>query len=138
VLLPEDASRELSSPCSTAVVAWDYSRPAARAVGDALPLLRAAKHVHVVTVIDEKRFTRVRSGVELGKHLARHGVEVIFEEVFAKGRAIGDTLEACVVERNADLLVMGAYGHSKMMEFILGGATESVLTRPSTWTLLSH
>jgi len=138
LLLPEDATRELSSPCNTAIVAWDHSRPAARTVADALPMLQAAKHVHVVTVVDEKRLSRPGSGAELGKHLARHGVEVIFDQVLAKGRTIGDALEAYVVERTADLLVMGAYGHSKMREFILGGATKSVLTRPFAWTLVSH
>lgn len=138
LLLPEGTSRELATSFDTIVVAWDYSRPATRAVADALPLLGAAKRVHVITVVDEKHLARPRSGVELSKHLARHGVEVAFEEVYAKGRRIGDTLEAYVVERKADLLVMGAYGHSKVREFILGGATNSVLTRPFTWTLVSH
>jgi nucleotide-binding universal stress UspA family protein len=138
LLLPEGTSRELSTSFDTIVVAWDHSRPATRAVADALPLLKAAKRVHVVTVVDEKRLAKPRSGVELSKHLARHGVEVAFEEVHAKGRPIGDTLEAYSVERKADLLVMGAYGHSRVREFILGGATNSVLTRPFTWTLVSH
>ena len=88
--------------------------------------------------MDEKRLAKPRSGVELSKHLARHGAEVVFEEVFAKGRRIGDTLEAYATEHKVDLLVMGAYGHSRMREFILGGATNSVLTRPFTWTLMSH
>jgi len=138
LLLPEGATRELSTSFDTIVVAWDYSRPATRAVADALPLLKAAKRVHVVTVVDEKRLAKPRSGVELSKHLARHGVDVAFEEVHAKGRRIGDTLEAYAVERKVDLLVMGAYGHSKVREFILGGATNSVLTRPFAWTLVSH
>ncbi len=138
LLLPEGTSRELSTSFDTIVVAWDHSRPAARAVADALPLLQAAKRVHVVTVVDEKRLAKPRSGVELSKHLARHGVEVEFEEVHAKGRAIGDTLEAYCVGRKVDLLVMGAYGHSRVREFILGGATNSVLTRPFGWTLVSH
>jgi nucleotide-binding universal stress UspA family protein len=138
LLLPEGTSRELSTSFETIAVAWDHSRPATRAVADALPLLKAAKRVHVVTVVDEKRLARPRSGVELSKHLARHGVEVAFEEVHAKGRPIGDTLEAYSVERKVDLLVMGAYGHSRVREFILGGATNSVLTRPFAWTLVSH
>jgi nucleotide-binding universal stress UspA family protein len=136
--LPEGATRQLSSSLDIAAIAWDHSRPATRAVADALPLLQAAKHVYVVTVVDEKRLHRPDSGVELCKHLAHHGVEVTFDQVQAKGRAIGDVLEAHAVERNIDLLVMGAYGHSKLREFILGGATKSVLTRPSTWTLMSH
>ena len=117
---------------------WDHSRPATRAVADALPMLRAAKHVHVVTVVDEKHLHKPRSGAELCRHLAGHGVEVTFDKIQAKGRAIGDVLEAFAVERSIDLVVMGAYGHSKLREFILGGATKHVLTHPFTWTLLSH
>src|SRR5205807_2639441 len=119
-------------------VAWDHSRPAARAVSDALPLLRTAKRVLVVTVADEKRLHRPDSGVELCKHLARHGVEVTFDRVQAKGRTIGDVLEAYASGHNVDLLVMGGYGHSRLREFVLGGATRSVLARPFTWTLVSH
>lgn len=138
LLLPESATRQLASSFDTVAVAWDHSRSATRAVADALPILQGAKHVHVVTVADEKRLHRAGSGVELCKHLARHGVEVTFEQAQAKGRAIGDVLEAYAVERNIDLLVMGAYGHSRLREFILGGATRRVLTRPFGWTLLSH
>jgi nucleotide-binding universal stress UspA family protein len=138
LLLPEDTTRQLPSSFGTIAVAWDHSRSATRAVADALPLLRAAKRVHVVTVVDEKRLPRSDSGVELCKHLARHGLDVAFDQVHAKGRAVGDVLESHVVERNIDLLVMGAYGHSRLREFILGGATRSVLTRPFAWTLLSH
>ena len=138
LLMPQRATRVLPSSFHTVAVAWDHSRPAARAVGDALPLLAAAKRVRVVTVTDEKRLARPHSGVELCKHLARHGVEVIFDAVAAEGRAIADVLEAHATERGVDLLVMGAFGHSRLREFILGGATRSVLARPFTWTLLSH
>jgi len=138
LLLPETTTRQLSSSFDRAAVAWDHSRPATRAVADALPMLRAAKHVHVVTVVDEKHLHKPGSGAELCKHLAGHGVEVTFDKIQAKGRAIGDVLEAFAVERSIDLVVMGAYGHSKLREFILGGATKRVLTHPFTWTLLSH
>ena len=138
LLLPEGTTRQLPSSFEIIAVAWDHSRSATRAVADALPMLRTAKRVHVVTVVDEKRLPRSDSGVELCKHLARHGVEVAFEQVQAKGRAVGDVLESHVVERTIDLLVMGAYGHSRLREFILGGATRSVLTRPFAWTLVSH
>jgi nucleotide-binding universal stress UspA family protein len=138
LLLPEGVTRQLPSSINTVAVAWDHSRPAARAVSDALPLLRTAKRVLVVTVADEKRLHRPDSGVELCKHLARHGVEVTFERVQAKGRPIGDVLEAYASAHNVDLMVMGGYGHSRLREFVLGGATRSVLTRPFTWTLVSH
>jgi len=138
LLLPEAATRQLSSSFNRVAVAWDHSRPATRAVADALPMLRGAKHVHVVTVVDEKNLHKPGSGAELCKHLAGHGVEVTFDKVQAKGRAVGDVLEAFVIERSIDLMVMGAYGHSRLREFILGGATKRVLTYPFTWTLVSH
>ena len=138
LLLPETATRQLSSSFDRVAVAWDHSRPATRAVADALPILRGAKHVHVVTVVNEKNLHKPGSGAELCKHLAGHGVEVTFDKVQAKGRTIGDVLEAFVVERSIDLMVMGAYGHSRLREFILGGATKRVLTYPFTWTLVSH
>jgi nucleotide-binding universal stress UspA family protein len=101
-------------------------------------MLQAAKHVHVVTVVDEKHLRKPHSGVELCKHLARHGVEVTFDKTPAEGRSIGEVLEGYAIERDIDLLVMGAYGHSRLREFILGGATKRVLTHPFTWTLVSH
>jgi nucleotide-binding universal stress UspA family protein len=138
LLLPEGTTRQLSTAPEIVAVAWDHSAPAARAVADSLPILQAAKRVHVLTVVDEKRLHNPGSGAELCKHLARHGVEVTFDQVQAKGRPIGEVLEGHVVERKIDLLVMGSYGHSRLREFVLGGATRRVLTRPFTWTLLSH
>lgn len=123
---------------NTATVAWDFSRPAARAVGDALPILTRAKHVHIITVSNEKRIDTRRSGPELAKHLARHGVEVVLETVDAAGKSIGDALEAATRAHDSDLLVMGAYGHSRLREFVLGGATRSMVNRPPLPVLLSH
>ena len=78
------------------------------------------------------------SVAKLAKHLARHGVEVVAEDVKSHGLPIGDVFQAYIEEHKIDLLVMGAYGHSRIREFILGGATKSVLSRPPTWVLLSH
>lgn len=123
---------------NTATVAWDFSRPATRAIGDALPLLARAKRVHVVTVTNEKRIDTRRSGPELAKHLARHGVDVILETVDARGRPIGEALEAAARAHDSDLLVMGAYGHSRWREFVLGGATRSMIASPPLPVLFSH
>jgi nucleotide-binding universal stress UspA family protein len=123
---------------NTATVAWDFSRPATRAIGDALPLLTRAKRVRVVTVTNEKRIDTRRSGPELAKHLARHGVDVILETVDARGRSIGEALEAAARTHDSDLLVMGAYGHSRWREFVLGGATRSMIASPPLPVLLSH
>lgn len=122
----------------TVVVAWDFSRPATRAVADSLPILEKAKCTRIVTVSDEKAIDTTRSGAELAAYLARRGVSVIVDVVEAAGRSIGDTLESYVTSCNADLLVMGGYGHSRLRDFILGGATKSMLARPPLPVLLSH
>jgi nucleotide-binding universal stress UspA family protein len=122
----------------TVAVAWDFSRAAARAVSDAMPLLEKAKRVRVVTVLNEKRLDRKHSAEELSKNLSRHGIEVVLDRVDAKSRPIGAVLEAYVASHEVDLLVMGAYGHSRLREFVLGGATNSLLSRPPLPILFSH
>ena len=138
VVLPHTRKRAAPFALNTVVVAWDFSRPAARAVGDAMPILEKAKRVCVLTVANEKAIDTRCSGAELAKHLARHGLEVVLDEVDAEGRKIGEVFEAHVTYRNADLLVMGAYGHSRIREFVLGGATKSMLARPPVPLFLSH
>lgn len=138
LIMPATNRKAGAFALNTVVVAWDFSRPAARAIADALPLLEKAKQVFVVTVANEKAIDTQRSGAELAKHLARHGVNVVFEKVDAGARGIGDMLEGCVKSHDADLLVMGAFGHSRLRDFILGGATRSMLVRPLAPTLLSH
>lgn len=122
----------------TVVVAWDFSRAAARAIADAIPLLEKAKQVRIVTVTNEKIFDSKHSAEELAKNLSRHGIDVILDKVDAEGRAIGKVLEAEVASCNADILVMGAYGHSRFREFVLGGATKSLLSKPPIPILFSH
>ncbi len=122
----------------TVAVAWDFSRAAARAVSDAMPLLERAKKVHVVTVLNEKRLDRKHSAEELSKNLSRHDIDVVLDRIDARGRPIGAVLEAYVASGEMDLLVMGAYGHSRFREFVLGGATDSLLSTPPLPILFSH
>ncbi|MCA6110418.1 universal stress protein [Bradyrhizobium cenepequi] len=136
LLLPQTSRKPFA--LDTATVAWDFSRPAARAVADALPLLTRAKRVHIVTVTNEKRIDTKRSGPELAKHLARHGVEVILDTVDAAGRTVAHALEAALTSHDSDLLVMGAFGHSRFRQFVLGGATLSMISHPPLPVLLSH
>jgi nucleotide-binding universal stress UspA family protein len=133
-------TRQAGRPFSlgTAVVAWDFSRPAARAVADALPVLKRMKQVRLLTVTNEKEIKTRQSAAALATHLARHGVEVVLDSVDAGGRKIGTLIEAHVQACAADLLVMGAYGHSRMRQFVLGGATRSMLQRPPVPVLLAH
>jgi nucleotide-binding universal stress UspA family protein len=122
----------------TVAVAWDFSRAAARAVSDAIPLLEKAKKVRVVTVLNEKHLDNKHSAEELSKHLSRHGIDVVLDRVDAKGRRIGEVLEAYVASHASDMLVMGAYGHSRLRELVLGGATKSLLSKPPRPILFSH
>jgi nucleotide-binding universal stress UspA family protein len=122
----------------TIAVAWDFSRAAARAVSDALPLLERAKKVRVVTVLNEKHFDKKHSAEELSKNLSRHGIDVVLDRIDAEGRPIADVLGAYAFSHAADMLVMGAYGHSRFREFVLGGATKTLLSKPPLPILFSH
>jgi nucleotide-binding universal stress UspA family protein len=137
LILPENPRPRPFEP-ATVAVAWDFSRAAARAVSDALPLLERAKKVRVVTVTREKALDTKHSAEELAKNLARHGIDVVLDKVDAKGGPIGEVLESYTRSHRADLLVMGAYGHSRLREFVLGGATRSLLSKPPLPILFSH
>ncbi len=123
---------------NTVVVAWDFSRSAARAVADAIPVLEKARTVRIVTVVNEKVIDSKHSPEQLAKNLSRHGIDVIVDRVDAAGWSIGESLMREVTSHNADLLVMGAYGHSRFREFVLGGATQSMLSKPLLPILFSH
>jgi len=138
VVIPQVRRQTDHFELGTVVVAWDFSRPAARAVADALPILERAKRVFVVTVTNEKLVDGRCSGPELGKHLARHGIDIIPENIDAAGRRIGDVLEAYAEMRKADLLVMGAYGHSRIRDLVLGGATMHMVSRAPLPVFMSH
>ena len=119
------------------VVAWDFSRAAARAAGDALPLLRRAGEVRAVTGNLDKPMPDEASGPEFATHLVRNGVAtVVLDEVELGTRTVGEAIDDASAD--ADLLVMGAFGHSRLRDFFLGGATRHVLKRPRVPTLLSH
>jgi nucleotide-binding universal stress UspA family protein len=110
----------------------------ARAVSDALPILELARKVRIVTVVNEKALPGKHSGEGLARNLARHGIDVVLDEIDGKDRSIGETIESYTASHGADLLVMGAYGHSRLREFVLGGATRSLLSKAPLPLLLSH
>ena len=136
LLLPREWKKKL--PFETVVVAWDFSRPSTRAVADALPFLQKAKKVHVLTVSNDKDFDMKQSASELSKNLARHGVDTVLDVVDRAGRDIGNVIASYARSCDADLLVMGAYGHSRLRELVLGGATRSILSAPELPVLMSH
>lgn len=94
--------------------------------------------MRIMALTNDKIIDSERSSEALAKNLSRHGIDVILDEVDAAGRSIGDALTREVVSYNADLLVMGAYGHSRFRELILGGATRSMLSKPPLPILFSH
>lgn len=119
------------------VVAWDGGRAAARAVADALPLLTAARTVEIVTVTADKPTAGPASAAKLVRHLSLHGVAARVVELEPRNGSAAEALMAHA-ERHADLLVMGGYGHARMLEFVLGGVTERMLAAPPVPVFLSH
>lgn len=118
------------------VVAWDASRAAVRAVGDAMPLLQRATEVRLVTINKDKVLPENATGPELAAHLARNDIKVTLQDVDRGNDSVGKTLDK--VAADADLLVMGAFGHSRIRDFFLGSVTNHVLKQPLLPTLLSH
>lgn len=138
LIFPEAPLRPLATTIQTVAVAWDGSRQATRAVADALPFLRRAKTVRAFTATDDKPLSPAQAE-QFVEYLAGFGIEAIHEDVKKTDQnSIGSFMESYVASRNVDLLVMGAYGHSRLREFILGGATRSILANPPCWVLLSH
>ncbi|MBS0470639.1 MAG: universal stress protein [Proteobacteria bacterium] len=123
---------------NSVVVAWDFGAPAARALGEAMPLLEKAAKVHVVTVRGEKHIASKHAHREMAKHLQAHGVEAEFRDIDAAGRSAAAAIDSFLTGVDASLLVMGAYGHSRLREFVLGGATRSMLDAPPVPVFLSH
>ena len=122
------------------LLAWNASREAARAVDDALPLLVGADLVRVLTVNPERGRERADDIPASGlcERLARHGVAVEAETAHGSPREVGAVVLGVARKHEADLIVMGAYGHARMRELILGGATAHVLEHTDIPALLSH
>lgn len=121
-----------------ALVAWKESREARRAVLDALPLLKKASAVAVAEVAPEDELPAARARVaEVARWLEWHGVKA---EPLALARSGGDAdrLEGLAREWRADVLVAGAYGHSRLREWVLGGVTRDLLLAPGRCVLVSH
>jgi len=123
-----------------AVVGWNGRREAARAVFDSLPLLKRAKKVLVVWANPDKDDLSPGSvpGMEIAEALSRHDINVAVEPIVTGGRGAGEALLTKVADSGADLLVMGAYGHSRLTELILGGATRTVLEDMRCPVFFSH
>ncbi|HEY6753202.1 MAG TPA: universal stress protein [Pseudolabrys sp.] len=120
------------------MICWDGSRAAARAVADALPFLQKAKQVEVVIVSEKPAKTDEVPGADLGQHLARHGLTVDIKHITSPDIDVPSTILSHAADSDADMLVMGGYGHSRLREFILGGTTRGLLESMTVPVLMSH
>jgi nucleotide-binding universal stress UspA family protein len=122
------------------LVAWNTRREAARAVFDAVPILQRASEVRVVWVNPQSAEEVAQNipAVDICAALARHGVKCEATEGIAPRMNVGETLLSCGRDIKADLLVMGCYGHTRLREFIFGGASRHVLAHMSLPVLMAH
>ena len=127
-------------PARHVTIAWNGRREAARAVFDALPLLQAAKHVDVVWIASapETEATGVEATDEIIRTLTDCGVVCSASRTQARDGDIGAALMRHAVDNNSGLLVMGSYGHSRLYEMVLGGASRHVLANMTVPILMSH
>jgi nucleotide-binding universal stress UspA family protein len=122
-----------------AAIAWKDMREARRAVRDALPLLQLVDSVMIVAVTEAGEGERVARQVEdVAGYLTRHGIKTVAERVRPPDASVTDALLRLVHDENIDLLVAGAYGHSRLGEWAFGGVTRALLTQSPVCCLFSH
>ncbi len=124
------------------MVAWDASREAARAVSDAMPMLIGAKQVSTLSVNPTAGETAGTHGdvpgADIARHLARHGIKVEAQQLQTRDVTPANMILSRIADESVDLLVMGAYGHARMRELVLGGVTREVMRQMTVPVLMSH
>jgi nucleotide-binding universal stress UspA family protein len=122
------------------VIAWDAGRESARAVADAVPLLERARSVYVVSINPRSdAFGHGdEPGADIALHLARHDIKVEVQRIESRDIDVANTILSHIADQAADLLVMGAYGHSRLRELVLGGVTRTILRDMTVPVLMSH
>jgi nucleotide-binding universal stress UspA family protein len=136
LIIPYTGVTEFKS--GRAIIAWDGSAPATRAVRAALPLLQFAEEVTVVMIEEARKWDAGAPGADIGTHLARHGLKVEIKRIDDALQDVAATLLNYTADEAADWMVMGAYGHSRMRELLLGGATRGVLASMTLPVLMAH
>ncbi|MBL8382567.1 MAG: universal stress protein [Burkholderiales bacterium] len=121
-----------------ALIAWNASREACRAVSDALPLLHLASQVTVMTINPDAETHGDVPGADIAAYLAHHGIRVELQVERTPVRDVGEDLLSRAADLGAGLVVMGAYGHSRAREWVFGGATRTMLRAMTVPVLLSH
>lgn len=138
LLVPRD-SRPTLKP-KRVLAAWDSRMESSAAVKDSLDMLKGAEDVRLV-LVDPVVGTDAQGaepGADAATYLARHGVKVTVDRIPSLGRAVADALKCYATDCAAELLVMGAYGHSRLRERIFGGVTRSMIEEPTLPTFMSR
>jgi nucleotide-binding universal stress UspA family protein len=119
------------------ICCWDGSRAAARAIGDAIPLLMKARAIELLTVSNGK-LTAGFDASDMTRHLVRHGLKVEAANIPGADVDVANTILNRAADSDAQLIVMGGYGHSRLREYILGGATRGILATMTVPVLMAH
>lgn len=137
LVVPEGSGRfDVSAP---ALVAWDGSAEASNALRAAMPLLARAKSVHIASVEEDEREGDERGvNLDAAQYLARHGIEAEISTFPVGAKHPADVLAEAALARDAGYIVMGAYGRSRLAEFVFGGVTRHMLKNASLPLLLAH
>ena len=121
------------------LIAWNGSRESTRALAEAMPYLHQAHKVTVMAVVDDiEAEATAKPGEDAVSHLKRHGIEAVLHHAKSRHDDVAATLIANARDRKADLLVMGGYGHSRLREWLLGGATYELLHHAPVPLLMAH
>lgn len=136
IIVPQSQTQPIT--LDTVMICWDGSRPAARAIADAIPLLQRGKAIEIVVVTGERDKSGEITGTNMKRHLERHGITVEIKRIAAANADVQSAILKHVEDIRADFIVMGAYGHSRLREFILGGVTRSILKSMQVPVLMSH
>jgi len=136
IVVPDDHHADFRA--ERIMVAWDFSSCAARALSDALAFLRRASEVTLVSFGGDKDFASSTTPDDVVAALRRRHIKATYRQTERGGRDIGEAINAATADLDADLLVMGGFGHSRFRDFILGGATRSILAAPRVPSLISH
>lgn len=139
MLLSSEGSKPTLRPRKV-MVAWDSRIEASRAVREAIDILRAADDVHLVLVdpLEGEGRQGDEPGADVATYLARHGAKVTVDRLPSSGQKVTDVLKRHASDMSAELIVMGAYGHSRLREKIFGGVTKSILEDVSIPVLMAR
>jgi nucleotide-binding universal stress UspA family protein len=138
LIMPHIGGR--STALERIVVAWDTSRESTRALNDAMPFLEKAKRVMVLLVNPRPGLQGhgPEPGADIAMHMVRHGINVEIRRTEVRDITVGEAILSMMADLSADLLVMGAYGHSHLREYLLGGVTRVILKTMTVPVLMSH